>query len=75
MNIRVKLMGVLKDKTPPNGELNVNDAGTIRDVLLALDIPPETVQVFTVNGNLERDQSRSLVENDDLAVLPPVGGG
>ena len=57
MQIRVKLMGVLKPKTPPGGELEVADGATIEDVLRALAIEPQRIRVFTVNGQFERDRN------------------
>ena len=75
MMVRLKLMGVLKAKTPNNGQLEIADGATIEDVLRAVDVPVESVQVFTVNGSLERDRGRVLSDGDDLSVLPPAGGG
>ena len=75
MVVRIKLMGMLKDKSPRDGQLHLHDGGTIADALEKLEIPADSVQVFTINGTLERDKSRVLVEDDDLTVLPPVGGG
>ena len=75
MQITVKLMGMLKDRAPTDGTLELSVGATILDVLTALEIEPETVQVFTVNGSLVRDKSHELHEGDELTVLPPVGGG
>ena len=75
MIIRIKLMGMLKDRGPADGQLELADGGTITDALHSLQIPVDSVQVFTVNGNLERDKGRTLSDNDELTVLPPVGGG
>lgn len=75
MNIRVKLMGLLKEQMPPEGRLSLTDAATIGDALVALQIPRESVQVFSVNGALVRDPLHTLLEGDELTVLPPVGGG
>ena len=75
MQIRLKLMGMLKSRTPPGGALEVADGATIADVLRALDIDPRTVRVFTVNGELERDRDRVLAAHDELAAIPPIGGG
>ena len=68
-------MGVLRDKTPAGGALQMSENGTIRDALEALEIPPEIAQTFTVNGQLSRDQSLVLNDSDELTILPPVGGG
>jgi sulfur carrier protein ThiS len=75
MQIRLKLMGMLKARMPPRGEIEVADGATIDDVLRALEIEPQTVRVFTVNGQFERDRTRVLAANDELAAIPPVGGG
>jgi sulfur carrier protein ThiS len=75
MQIRLKLMGMLKARMPPRGALEVADGATIDDVLRALEIAPQTVRVFTVNGQFERDRTRVLAANDELAAIPPVGGG
>ena len=75
MEIRIKLMGVLRDKTPEGGALQMSENGTIRDALEALEIPSEIAQTFTVNGQLSHDHSRVLSNSDELTVFPPVGGG
>ena len=75
MQVRVKLMGLLKAKTPPNGKLDVPDGATIEQVLTALDIPATHVQTVFVNGRLERDRTRQLSPDDELTILAPVGGG
>jgi molybdopterin converting factor small subunit len=75
VRIRLKLMGMLKDNAPDDSTLVLENKASIRDALVALGIPVESVQVFQVNGQLERDNSRELADNDELTVLPPVGGG
>jgi sulfur carrier protein ThiS len=76
MKIQVKLMGMLKDRLPPDGAIQLPDGdSTIENALAALGIPVGTVQVFSVNGSIERDLARQLQEGDELTVLPPVGGG
>ena len=75
MRIRLKLMGMLKENAPEGDSLELDDDASIRDALVALEIPVDAVQVFQVNGTLERDKSRVLTNNDELTILPPVGGG
>ena len=75
MRITVKLMGVLKEKTPRDAQLELDDPATIAGALEALEIPAGTVHVFLVNNNLERDTDRALAADDELTILPPVGGG
>ena len=75
MQIKLKLMGMLRDKLPEGSVLELDDSATIGDALAALDIDADRVQVFTVNGSLERDKQRTLSDGDELSVIPPVGGG
>lgn len=75
MQIRVKLMGLLKDKTPADGCLELENDATIEEALARLEIPAEKAQAFTVNGSFERDRNRRLSDGDELSVIPPVGGG
>lgn len=75
MKIKLKLMGMLKEKTPENGEMELAQGAVINDVLENLGVPEGTVKVFTVNGDVVRDTSFPLSEGDELTVLPPVGGG
>ena len=75
MHVRLKLMGMLKARTPAGGVLELADGATIDDVLRALEVAPQTIRVFTVNGQFERDRGRVLAPDDELTVIPPVGGG
>lgn len=75
MQVRVKLMGMLKPKNPPGNVLELADGATIDDVLTRLEIDPARVQVYTINGALERNRQRVLQANDEFSALPPVGGG
>jgi sulfur carrier protein ThiS len=75
MRIRLKLMGMLKAQTPEGGALEVADGTTIEDALHALGLAPQATHVVSVNGRLERDRRRALAPNDELTIIPPVGGG
>ena len=75
MQIKLKLMGMLKPKEPPDRVLEIADGASIETVLNELEIPVESVAVFTVNGRLVRDRRHLLAAGDELSILPPVGGG
>lgn len=75
MEIRVKLMGVLKEKTPSSGTLDLVSGSTVADVLRQLDIDEEAIAICTINGQLVRELASPLAPGDELTVLPPVGGG
>ena len=73
--VRVKLLGLLRDKAPADGIVMLSGAVTVREVLRTLDIPPDQIQAVAVNGRLEPDEERRLGSEDELTVLPPVTGG
>ena len=75
MEVRLKLMGNLRAKSPDGNTLDVLDGATIDDVLKALDIPSDHVHLVMVNDRHELDRSHALAPNDELMVMPPVGGG
>lgn len=75
MKLQVKLMGPLKAKTPEGGTLELNDGASIHDVLAALDIPDNQVQIVMVNGKPQPNRDTSLAADDELTILAPVGGG
>ena len=75
MKIKIRLMGMLKEREPSDNRLEIAEGSTIENVLTQLEIDTEGVFVFTVNGDLERDKSRVLQAEDDLTVLPPALGG
>jgi molybdopterin converting factor small subunit len=75
MDIQTKLMGILKEQMPESGRLHVPDGATINDVLLALEIPVDSVHVFMVNQRLILDHAHVLKPGDELAVIPPAVGG
>jgi sulfur carrier protein ThiS len=75
MQIRIKLMGVLKNRTPQGGVLELSEGATIADALAAMELSATPGTVYTVGGNLERDTARVMSAGEELTVLPPVGGG
>lgn len=75
MIIKVKLTGMLKDRTPPGGQLHLSDSASVGDALVTLEIEPQAVQAFSVNGSILRDTHHPLQNDDELMILAPVGGG
>ena len=73
--IQVKLMGVLKKRTPPRGVLELEDGTTLAQAFSTLELPTSRIHAVSLNGQVERDFSRTLKPGDELIVLPPVGGG
>ncbi len=75
MRIQVRLMGMLKSKTPADNAIELDVGANIADALRALEIPADSAHVFTLNGQLVRDRAQPLNAGDELSILPPVGGG
>ncbi|MFP6768589.1 MAG: MoaD/ThiS family protein [Planctomycetaceae bacterium] len=75
MQIRVKLMASLKEKSPEGNVLSLPDGATINDALVAMKVPGNFVHLVMINNQMERDRGRELVEDDELMVMPPVGAG
>ncbi len=75
MEIRIKLMGLLREKKPPRGCLEIIAGSSVQDILNLLEIPPEHVHLVMVNGQHTPDRGQLLHENDELMIMPPVGGG
>lgn len=75
MLIKLKLLGSLRDRLPPGGELELPDDTTVQGLLRALDIPEKRVQVVSVNNQIEHDRQRCLNAGDKVAIMPAVVGG
>tara|TARA_B100000029_G_scaffold17902_2_gene18207 strand:- start:36 stop:263 length:228 start_codon:yes stop_codon:yes gene_type:complete len=75
MRIRVKLMAALKDKSPEDDVLDLPDGATINEALAAMKVPGNFVHLVMVNNQMEKDRGRSLSDDDELMVMPPVGAG
>ena len=75
MQIRVTLMGALKAHSPPGGTVELPENGTVADVLAALAIDSAAIQTVMRNGRPEPDHTVPLAADDELTILPPVGGG
>ncbi|MEK6234110.1 MAG: MoaD/ThiS family protein [Planctomycetales bacterium] len=66
---------MMQSKTPDDGVLDLPGDASLASVLEALEIDPKFVQIITVNGSMDRDHARALSENDEVFILPVVGGG
>jgi len=75
MEIQVKLMGMLRRKSPPGDKLELPEGATILQALAALDIAAEQVQVVLINDLPQRDKTQPLQPGDQMTVLALVGGG
>jgi molybdopterin converting factor small subunit len=78
MRIHIKLMGALRNKLPNtqgSTELEIESGATVDSVLEKLDLPAGRVHLVMVNGEMEHDRARLLVDGDEMTLFPPVAGG
>ena len=73
--VRINLMGGLKELTPSDSQLELSVGATIAEALAVLTIDPARAQVVMVNGRPQTDHQQHLSVNDELTVIPLVGGG
>ncbi len=73
--VRINLMGGLKELTPGDSQLTLSAGSAISDVLAALNINPARAQIVLVNGKPHPDHGHGLSDQDELTVIPLVGGG
>lgn len=74
MKIFVKVFANLREGREKEQIMEFPEGSTPKDVANSLAIPFEDIAIIMVNGRrVEGDVA--LLENDTLALFPPVGGG
>ena len=74
MKILVKVFANLRDGREKEQIMEFPEGSTPKDVAKSLAIPFSDIAIIMVNGRrVEGDVA--LLENDTLALFPPVGGG
>ncbi|SCZ78801.1 MoaD/ThiS family protein [Acidaminobacter hydrogenoformans] len=74
MKIKVKLFATLRENREKEMLLHLNESATPSDILSLLNILHEEAAIIMVNGRHAKPDAL-LVENDTVALFPPVGGG
>lgn len=75
MQVRVNLMGGLKSKAPPANRLELPDGADVMTALRQLGLEARQLQVVMHNGKPQANHATVLKPDDELTILPPVGGG
>jgi sulfur carrier protein ThiS len=83
MKITFKLFATLSDYLPPQKQGNIVDldvpyGSTIADLVKQFNLPIHLVHLVLVNGKYIKPEDRHthlLIEDDVLAIWPPVAGG
>ncbi len=74
IKIEVRLFATLRHKRDKVSVLKIEPNFILGDVLDMLQIKPEDVALFLINGR-NADLNTPLTEGDVLSLFPPVGGG
>lgn len=74
ISVTVKLFAFFRENRFKQQERALPSGTTVRDVLLSLDIDPEEVGVTMINSR-QCALDQHLVQGDQLAVFPIIGGG
>jgi len=83
MRITLKLFATLSDYLPSQRvgnivELDVSPSTSVIEVVHQFNLPLHLVHLVLVNGKYIKPEDRNthlLIENDVLAIWPPVAGG
>jgi hypothetical protein len=77
MHIKIILLGILRDKITAEKrgivEMDFPAAVTINEIASRMKLPDGTA--CAVNGQLERDPGRQLLDGDELTFFRPGAGG
>ena len=79
IRVKVRLYASLRRYRPGLGQgeslpQELSDGATLRDLLAALDIPPNESKQCFVNG-VVHDLDCELHDGDEVGVFPPIAGG
>ncbi|MFQ5943316.1 MAG: MoaD/ThiS family protein [Anaerolineales bacterium] len=77
LEVNVQLYSILREKLPAEARgrttLQLEMGTSVADILEALDIKRRVV--IGVNGEYERDHSRTVQDGDELKIFSVVSGG
>lgn len=83
MKIYIELYASLMSLLPPGKErfrreISVNEDITVQQLIEQFNIPEEQAHIVLINGHFvcgDDRKTRKLVDNDTVAIWPPVAGG
>ena len=75
LHVELKLFASLGHLIPPSADrYPVRSGQTVKDVLSALNVPLDEVQLVFING-IKQDMTAILKDGDRIGIFPPIGGG
>lgn len=70
MRIKVECLGALRSKQPVDGWLELADTASLADLLAALSINWQEIQLTQIDGQFEYDPERRLSPDQCVKILP-----
>lgn len=74
LKVLVKLFANLRDNREKEQLMDLEEGMVPRDVIEKLGIPFEDVAIIMINGK-RKEADALLLQDDTVAIFPPVGGG
>ncbi|MBO68474.1 MAG: hypothetical protein CL398_09200 [Acidiferrobacteraceae bacterium] len=78
MDLKIKLVGRLKEYWNDGSSVEVTEGATVLDVLKQLNIPDEEAGMVAINDESVPRKERGIVKvvpGDSMTILPMVHGG
>lgn len=74
MEVNVKLFATFREGRFKQQTMEIQNEGTVLDVVEKCNLPLEEVAISMVNGR-DVEREHKLQAGDTVALFPPVGGG
>lgn len=74
MKLEIKLFASFQKYMPNAEKVELDDNGTVLDLLKKIGINPSEVAIILVNGR-HVELNQTLFEGETIAIFPPIAGG
>lgn len=75
IHVELRLFASLGHLMPPKADqYPIPAEQTVKDLLEALNVPLDDVQLVFING-VKQDMTSTLNDGDRIGIFPPIGGG
>ena len=74
MKLEIKLFASLQKYMPNTEKVELDDNGTVLDLLKKIGINPSEAAIILVNGR-HVELNQTLFEGETIAIFPPIAGG
>ena len=74
MKVKVKFFATLRDGRFSEKDIEIDDGSDVESLLKMFNLKHEDVPIIFINGR-HTDFDTRVMENDEIAFFPPIGGG